>query len=180
VVASLAACETCREHCGDGAVVEWPNDVMFGRGKLGGILVEMRSVGRRPLELVVGVGLNVNHRRADFPPELRESATSLRLSSRRGMLELESVAAGLLNRLGRAARRMARGDWEELVRDWEAVAPSARGCRVRVAPGAGSGAECEPWEGITRGLDADGALSVERADGRVVAVHLVESVAVVG
>lgn len=180
VAASLAACGACRDHCGDGAVIKWPNDVMFDGRKLGGILVEMRSAGGRPQELVVGIGLNVNHRAVDFPPELRGTASSLHLAAGRGMLELEPVAAGLLTRLGRVAARLARGEWDGVVEEWEGLAPAARGCRVRVSTGPGEGAAREAFEGITRGLDVDGALRVERRDGRIVPVRLAESVAVVG
>jgi BirA family biotin operon repressor/biotin-[acetyl-CoA-carboxylase] ligase len=179
VAASVAACGACRCHCGNGAVIKWPNDVMFEGRKLGGILVEMRSAGGRPQDLVVGIGLNVNHRADDFPPELREAATSLHLATGRGMLELEPVAAGLLARLGEAAARLAQGEWDGVVGDWERLAPAARGCRVKVLGGPGEGAEREAFEGITRGLDADGALRVERRDGRIVPVRLAESVAVV-
>jgi len=180
VAASLATCGACREHCADGAVIKWPNDLMFGERKLGGILVEMRSAGGRVQDLVVGVGLNVNHREDDFPPELREAATSLHLAAGRGMLELEPVAAGVLARLGLAAARLKDGEWSGVVADWERLTPAARGCRVRVSAGRGEDAAPEAFEGITRGLDVDGALRVERGDGRVVSVRLAESVAVVG
>jgi BirA family biotin operon repressor/biotin-[acetyl-CoA-carboxylase] ligase len=131
------------------------------------------------VDLVVGVGLNVNHRAEDFPPELRERATSLHLASGRGMLELETVAAALLNRLGRVAARLAGGEWDALSREWESLAPAARGCRVRVLPAGPGGTEKNVFEGTTRGLDGDGALRVERPDGRIVSVRSAESVAVV-
>ena len=40
-------------RCVDGVTLKWPNDVMFGELKVGGILVE------RSAELVVGLGLNL-------------------------------------------------------------------------------------------------------------------------
>jgi BirA family biotin operon repressor/biotin-[acetyl-CoA-carboxylase] ligase len=56
------------------AAIKWPNDVWIGRRKVAGVLIE-----GRPQEgwAVVGIGLNVRTR--DFPPELRETATSLAL-----------------------------------------------------------------------------------------------------
>jgi BirA family transcriptional regulator, biotin operon repressor / biotin---[acetyl-CoA-carboxylase] ligase len=54
------------------ARIKWPNDVRVGRRKLAGILVE-RGQGT-----VLGIGINVNIDRDDFPEDLRDSATSLR------------------------------------------------------------------------------------------------------
>ncbi len=52
--------------------VKWPNDVLLSGRKVGGILLEAVSSG-----LIVGVGLNVSLRREDFPPEIRDKATSI-------------------------------------------------------------------------------------------------------
>lgn len=57
----------------DGVRLRWPNDLMFGSRKLGGILVEQGG----PDTLLVGVGLNVTNRPWAFDPELRATATSL-------------------------------------------------------------------------------------------------------
>ena len=51
--------------------IKWPNDVRINGRKVAGILVER---GKRA---VIGIGLNVNTLAADFPPELRQIATSL-------------------------------------------------------------------------------------------------------
>lgn len=58
--------------------LKWPNDLMFLDRKLGGILVESRlSHDSSGSFCVVGVGLNVNIRPAEFPDEVREIAASL-------------------------------------------------------------------------------------------------------
>ena len=60
------------------AGIKWPNDVCLLGKKVSGILIEMGAdVEQKPFA-VVGIGLNVNHEEADFPPELRATATSLR------------------------------------------------------------------------------------------------------
>ena len=63
-----------------GVAIKWPNDLLFGERKLGGILAEARG-GSGSAALVVGVGLNVNG--VDFPAGMEEVATSLRLASGR-------------------------------------------------------------------------------------------------
>lgn len=59
--------------------IKWPNDLLLDGAKFGGILVEMEATAEQVYYLVVGIGINVNHEKADFPPELQGSATSLRL-----------------------------------------------------------------------------------------------------
>ncbi len=54
---------------------KWPNDLYLTGKKLGGILVET-SLTPEPFA-VVGVGLNVNSKQGEFPPEIRDIATSL-------------------------------------------------------------------------------------------------------
>ena len=56
-----------------------PNDVVISDRKVAGVLVEMRARGKAPYVAVVGIGLNVNQGRADFPSAIRERATSLAL-----------------------------------------------------------------------------------------------------
>lgn len=57
-----------------GASIKWPNDVMIGDRKLGGILCEARWTGEQLGWIVIGVGMNV---RNDLPPELRATAVTL-------------------------------------------------------------------------------------------------------
>ena len=58
-------------------VIKPPNDVYVGGRKIAGVLVEMRVEAKGSYCAVAGVGVNVNHALADFPPELRETAGSL-------------------------------------------------------------------------------------------------------
>jgi BirA family biotin operon repressor/biotin-[acetyl-CoA-carboxylase] ligase len=59
--------------------LKWPNDVLLKKKKVAGILCESKISSDRVSMLVVGLGLNVNEAREDFPPDLRETITSLYL-----------------------------------------------------------------------------------------------------
>jgi BirA family biotin operon repressor/biotin-[acetyl-CoA-carboxylase] ligase len=56
--------------------VRWPNDLMIGDKKVGGILTEFSSKGNKLNHLIIGLGLNVNIPKNAFPDELRSTATS--------------------------------------------------------------------------------------------------------
>jgi BirA family biotin operon repressor/biotin-[acetyl-CoA-carboxylase] ligase len=75
LAAPLAVCEVAEElqpgiECG----VKWPNDVQVEGRKLAGILIEARP---QDGWAVIGVGLNLAIEPDEFPPQLRETATSL-------------------------------------------------------------------------------------------------------
>lgn len=59
--------------------VKWPNDLQLAGRKVAGILCEGSWDGARPGAVVVGIGLNVLHAPDDFPREVRDTATSLRI-----------------------------------------------------------------------------------------------------
>ncbi len=61
--------------------IKWPNDLLLGGRKLGGILTELETEAERIRYLVVGMGLNVNT--PGFPGELADTATSLWLATGR-------------------------------------------------------------------------------------------------
>jgi len=168
--AALAACEACRQVVSE-VSIEWPNDLMVEDRKLGGVLADLRSAGDRPADLVLGLGLNVNHGAADFPGDLR--ATSLRLAGSGGILERETLVVAYLRGLARISDLLEGDRWDDVGARWEALAPGARGQRVRVLSG-GDGPSS--FEGVTAGIDRGGGLRVRRPDGAEVVVHMADSV----
>jgi BirA family transcriptional regulator, biotin operon repressor / biotin---[acetyl-CoA-carboxylase] ligase len=70
----VAVCEAAESIAPVRCRVKWPNDVWIDERKVAGVLVEAR-----PDEgwAVIGIGLNIAIPQEDFPPELRETATSL-------------------------------------------------------------------------------------------------------
>ncbi len=76
LVASLALCDALRQ-AGVAAGIKWPNDVLASGRKIAGVLTELAAEPDRVHWVVLGVGVNVNARREDFPEELRDEATSV-------------------------------------------------------------------------------------------------------
>jgi BirA family biotin operon repressor/biotin-[acetyl-CoA-carboxylase] ligase len=158
LVAGLAAAGAVRTVAGIEIDLRWPNDLLIGARKTGGILVESRTEGSAVGHAVVGIGINV-HQRA-FASNLATPATSLDLSSGRrisrqplliALLEsLEREALGLLDPVACAA----------IPRRVEDSSTWIRGRRVEVhGPQACTGA--------TAGLDERGFLLVRTGDGAV-------------
>ena len=57
--------------------IKWPNDVTVGGRKLCGMLIESVTSGPEVAASVVGIGMNVDLRSDDLPPEIADTATSI-------------------------------------------------------------------------------------------------------
>lgn len=62
------------------AKIKWPNDVLVNNKKICGILPESVIVGEKR-SVIIGIGVNLNYEKTDFPSELQEKATSLKIES---------------------------------------------------------------------------------------------------
>ncbi|MER3521875.1 MAG: biotin--[acetyl-CoA-carboxylase] ligase, partial [Acidimicrobiia bacterium] len=75
--AGLAVVDAVRDVSSLDTKLKWPNDIVFEGKKLGGILTERGSDREGRPFFVIGIGLNVEWRPEDFPPDIAETATAL-------------------------------------------------------------------------------------------------------
>ncbi len=85
--------------------IRWPNDILLGGKKLAGILSEGISQGRQKA-VVIGIGLNLNTKTADFPPRIATFATSLAAFTRR-IYDTSDVVRLLLDQIQTIWRGLA-------------------------------------------------------------------------
>src|SRR5215468_6892630 len=78
--------------------IKLPNDVQLNGRKVSGVLVEMRAQDKAPHLAVVGIGINVNQSRDDFPAKLQDNAISLAMALGRPV-DRQNFALALLRRL---------------------------------------------------------------------------------
>ena len=76
---AVAMCRAIRRACGVETQIKWTNDIVLNARKLCGILTEITLEGETGLidSVVIGIGVNANYTREDFPAELREVAGSI-------------------------------------------------------------------------------------------------------
>jgi BirA family biotin operon repressor/biotin-[acetyl-CoA-carboxylase] ligase len=158
LLAGLSAQEALRQQTGCAADLRWPNDLLLGGRKLGGILTEMHAEPGRIHFVIVGIGLNVNQSR--FPEKLASIATSLKMETGRTHSRLELLLRLLQQFESDYNRFLGRGAADLLSR-FAAASSFAQGKRVRITDGN------ESFTGVTAGLQANGLLLVQRDDGRV-------------
>ena len=76
-IVALAAADACASEAGVEIGLKWPNDLVVGSRKVGGILAETQLEGSRARAVVVGLGLNVNWEGRLEGSELAGSAVAL-------------------------------------------------------------------------------------------------------
>ena len=106
-VLSLAAGVAAAEACGQGVRLKWPNDLLLGGRKVGGILVEAT-----PFKAVCGIGINLT-------------------SAPEGAARLHQPAGKLTKRLMPAVARWSSAPREEVLARWRELSDTL-GRRVRV------------------------------------------------
>lgn len=160
LVVGVAVARALDPFTGAGAVqVKWPNDLLAGGSKLGGILCEGAWEEGSPSHVVVGVGLNVLHSPADFPPDLRAIATSLRIVGAPSPSR-EEVAGAVVRAVAGAVGEVPAAlppAWAEELEARDAL----RGRAIVVLPH-GRG---EEQRGTAVGVAPDGALLLRTATG---------------
>lgn len=154
-VAALAVADMAAAFVHPGRVkLKWPNDLMIGGAKAGGVLIEsgaapkasfppQRGEGRR--WLAIGIGVNL----AEAPTDTPYPATSLAAHGAAPSPEqaLEALDAGFAHWLA----VWERDDFETVRAAWTMRAHGlGQSCTVSIGDGA--------ITGIHEGLDADGAL----------------------
>jgi BirA family biotin operon repressor/biotin-[acetyl-CoA-carboxylase] ligase len=93
-----AISDVIRFEFGIEPAIKFPNDVQLCERKVAGVLVEMRAQENAPHLAVVGIGINMNQRRDDFPGELQDQAISLAMSLGR-QIDRQNFAVALLRHL---------------------------------------------------------------------------------
>jgi len=156
LAAGVAVARTLRGMGAVAVALKWPNDVVAGGAKLGGILVETRFEGGQT-QVVVGLGINYRaipgldrrlRRRIAALDELLEPLPA------RNVL-LARLAAGLLE----ALETFAADGLAPLRTEWEAMhAHAGQRIRVRLANG-------RVLAGTATGIARDGALQLRTRRG---------------
>jgi len=168
LVAGIAVAEALND---DRVRLKWPNDLLAEGRKLGGILVELKSAGTARTRAVIGIGINarlpedrvqpdqpwidLHGLRRDAGGAMPDNATNVSAIAR------NRLAARLLTALDAACMEFNGSGFEPFVSRWYALdALNGRPVDVRVDLN-------HVERGIARGIDASGALRLERDDGTI-------------
>jgi len=140
------------------ARLKWPNDIVVGKRKLGGILLE--NTWNRDQKLVVaGLGMNLNAALGDFPPHLQVTATSTLIET--GLhLRCGDVGGRIMARVERELDSFQDQGWGPY-RSALSYLDCLLGQEIHLKSGGRN------IRGRAKGIDDNGLLQVEDNRGRV-------------
>jgi len=156
MLASLAVVHSIEAVTGLKSQIKWPNDVLLNGRKVSGILIENDVQGNTVNYSIIGIGINVNLKLADFP-EIQPIATSLSDELGRDVSRL-TVIRHLLVEIERLYLALSAGG--SIYQEWQARLVTL-GKRVRATTGE------TIYEGIAESVARDGSLLLRGSDGRL-------------
>ncbi|KAA0550234.1 biotin--[acetyl-CoA-carboxylase] ligase [Bacillus sp. BGMRC 2118] len=143
--------------------IKWPNDILINGKKTVGILTEMQAESDRINAIIIGIGINVNQGLDDFPHELREKATSLRIES--GVIVNRSALIQVvLMKLEKLYEQFLSHGFFPIKLLWEAYAISI-GKRIIASTLRGT------ITGYAKGITDEGVLMLEDDQGTIHHIH---------
>ena len=156
LAAALAVREGIQEETGLSPLIKWPNDLVLNGKKICGILTEMSTELMEIQYVITGIGINVNQR--EFPPEIRDTATSLSLEAGRSFRRSSLIAAILKAFEKDYTAFLKTGDLSLLLEEYNACLVN-RGKEVCILDPSGE------YRAVAEGIDENGSLLVTLPDG---------------
>jgi len=158
MAAAVAASDAFDEVAGFRPLLKWPNDIVVGDRKLGGLLAEAELKGDAVDAVVVGLGLNVNWDRP--PPGLEDIAVAASEVAGRPV-DREALLSHLLDRFEEHYSALVEpGGWRGTLLNYRRLS-STLGRDIRVELGD------EAFTGRAVEVTGEGHLLVKTAGGEV-------------
>ena len=159
LLAAVASARALRGSTGLKIEIKWPNDLMVSGRKLGGILTETKTIDKKVVFAVIGIGINVNIELGDLPEEMREVATSVMHETKREHPRT-MLLASILKEIDSWYATFLKGRNGPLLSEWKRLS-STLGKTVRVE------SEKEALFGLAEDVDDGGRLLLKLPSGRV-------------
>ncbi len=137
-----------------GLALKWPNDVVRGDSKLGGILIDLRGEAAGPAYVVVGVGVNVRLPAPARKQLADEGVDAVDLAALGAPPSRNALAAALIAELSNALDEYGTRGLAAFVQEWQ-DADALDGRSIAVLHGG------QVLHGRARGVDSEGALILE-------------------
>lgn len=161
LVAGLSMARAIEKATGLSPRIKWPNDLVLNGRKICGILTEMSTEVEQIHYVVIGIGVNANI--DEFPPEIKDNATSLKLELGKAVVRAEIIAAFL---------EFFEKDYETFLKDrnFRHLKKVYNGMLINVGKPVKIMDPGNEYTGTALGIDEEGRLLVEKEGGGVLAV----------
>ena len=139
--------------------IKWPNDLLYEGRKIIGILTEISAEIGKVNYIVIGIGINVNINREEFPVELQDIAASLSEMKGEKLSRIDFLKA-FLEEFDKLYLEANENNFDEILVQWRKYNITL-GKNIRVIP---AGSEKE-FSAVAEDIDSEGALIVKTEKG---------------
>ncbi len=153
LLAAVSICQAIKEITGLDAEIKWPNDILIGHKKLGGILTELSAEMDKINFVIIGIGLNVNNDKKT----LVSAATSLKEQKKENINRI-SLLQEILRKIEANYLLFREKGAQPIIEKWREYSITL-GRRVKVY------CHKEHIEGEALDIDRDGGLLVRKDSG---------------
>lgn len=153
LLASISICEAVKEVTGIDARIKWPNDIVVGNKKLGGILTELNAETDQIHFMIIGTGLNVNNDKNSLFP----GATSLKEQKKENINRI-SLLQEILRRVEINYINFQKCGCGPIVDQW-------RSCNITLGRRVKIVCQKRHLEGEAVDIDTDGGLLIRNDSG---------------
>ena len=161
LVMALAVAEAIKELTGSEPQIKWPNDIVVNGKKICGILTELCFQNGKGI-VIIGVGINVNTE--EFPEEIREIASSLKIETGKEICR-EALIASVMKYFEKFYEQYEKTEDLSLLREaYENMLANKERCVNVLDPQ-------QPYQGVAKGITDAGNLIVVREDGTTCEVY---------
>lgn len=144
--------------------IKWPNDLHCDGRKFAGMLTEAKMDADSLRSITFGIGLNVNSNPANYPEEIRKTATSL-YAINGSELSLNQTVASVIAAIQSAYDICILGNGSEnLVEAWSPLSSLSGQSVTAIMNG-------KEVTGIASGIDETGALLLRTEEGQTQAIR---------
>lgn len=163
LLSAVAVCRAIRQVTGINVGIKWPNDLLVNGKKICGILVESAGEDGKIRYCVVGIGIDVNLVEADYPHELLDVASSLKMESNQHYDRAQIIGA-VIKEMELLMNCFLEEGFSPIANLWEALSVTlGRTITVRTSQG--------ELVGVAEELDSSGALQLRRQNGQIETVY---------
>ncbi len=163
LLTAVSMAQAIQEVTGLEPEIKWPNDILFHQKKAVGILTELQAEADRINSIIIGIGINVNQVEDDFPEELQERATSLRIEGKKKINRAELIQV-ILEKLEKLYEHYLQNGFYPIKLLWEAYAISI-GKNIIASTLNGK------IHGVAVGITDEGVLIIEDEDRKRHYIH---------
>ncbi|MBN2012702.1 biotin--[acetyl-CoA-carboxylase] ligase [candidate division KSB1 bacterium] len=158
-LAGVSVAEAVEQLCGLRPELKWPNDLLLNGKKFCGILSEADFQNGHIRHVILGIGINVDHKQEDLPNSISESATSIRIESN-WRLDRVKLLITVLKRMEKNYELIQTKGFDPILKTWKSYCPRlSKQIKVRQ--------EHTIYEGIFQDLDEHGCMLLKTNDGQM-------------